>query len=121
VVFVLKEYETHATSKAEEGSASMKKLWITGITSIALVSVLTIMGSAASDQSAARFFVLIAALTALMVLVGKGHRWARWPVSAVLVFIAVTAVLAGGLVGVAVAALFGVTAVVFFRHRSAVH
>ena len=96
---------------------SVGHLWIAGGLSMALLIVLTVLGATASDRSVARFLVYAGGAAVLMILAGKGHGWARWLVSALLVFFAVTTLAAGGWIGWLLAAVFGASATVFFTYR----
>lgn len=93
------------------------KLWIAGGSSLALVGALTFLGGQASEQPVGWFYIYILLLAALMVLVGKGSRWARWIVSPALLFFAAASMLAGGALGAAFSLVFITASIVFFLHR----
>lgn len=94
------------------------RLWIAGTLSIGLVVLLTVLGAAQTGQAIWSFLALTLVLVGLMILTAKGRRWARWLVTAMLLFFAVSVLRAATLLGIALAAVFVGTAVVFFTHRA---
>lgn len=96
----------------------MTKLWISGTVSIALILAITILGGHLTGRPIGVFLVFILILAGLMVLTARGHRWARWIVSPMLLFFAVSTLRARSLLGVVFALAFVVPAVIFFMYRS---
>ena len=96
---------------------SLGQLRMVGGLSLGLVVALTVLGGIASEIPIGKFLVYETLLAVLMIFAARGLGWARWIVTGLLLFIAASTLRGGGALGFLLAAVFGASAVVFFRYR----